>query len=215
MKKLLAVILALMCASAALAEGWIFFNAPETTEPEATEPETEAGLTFPVDAEVVNCRQCVSLRSEPSAQAALLGQVPVGEVVQVYSNAAYRGGDRWFVDAGYNGLRGYICIEYLDILLPDSVRAQRQYLQDAAGAISAVNPGTDLIMREGPGADYAVTGLLFGGEVLGYLGDAQRDADGTCWYHASYYGAECWISAKYTALTLNDGTTYTGSRGIY
>ena len=211
MRKLLAVILALLCASFAQAEGWIFFNEPEN----ATEAPEAAGLTFPVDAEVVNCRQCVSLRSEPSAQAALLAQAPVGELVQVYSNAAYKGGDRWFVEAGYNGLRGYICIEYLDILLPEEARAQRQYLRDAEGSISAVNAGADLIMRDGPGADCAVTGLLFGGETLGYLGDARQDDSGTCWYHASYYGSECWISAKYTALTLNDGTTYTGSRGIF
>ena len=207
MRKLLAMMLALLCASGALAEGWVFLN--------GTDAASATGLTFPVDAEVVNCRQCVSLRSEPSTQAALLAEVPLGEVVQVYSNAAYRGSDRWFVDAGYNGLRGYICVEYLDILLPDAARTQRQDLRDAEGAISAVNPGTDLIMRDGPGADHAVTGLLFGGEVLGYLGDARLDGDGTCWYHASYYGAECWISAKYTALTLNDGTTYTGSRGVF
>ena len=197
----------------------LFVDTPDENVASAVEPEpapsVREGLTFPVDAEVVNCKQCVSLRSQPSTQGALLAEVPLGEVVQVYSNVAYSGSDRWFVDAAYNGLRGYICIEYLDILLPDAVRAQRQYLQGTAGTISAVNPGTDLLMRSGPGAGYGVTGLLFGGEVLGYLGDARQDNSGTCWYHASYYGAECWISAKYTALTLNDGRTFTGSRGIF
>ena len=187
--------------------GWLFFDAPAATE-------APARLTFPVDAEVVNCKQCVSLRAQPSTKAALLAEVPLGEVVQVFSNTGYLGNDRWFVDAAYNGLRGYICIEYLDVILPESVRYNRDYLWGTEGSISAVNPGTDLIMRAGPGSDYEAVGLLFGGEVLGYLGDARKDGAGTCWYHASYYGDECWISAKYTALTLNDGTTYTGSGGV-
>ena len=194
---------------------WILFVDPDEAAAAQTPAPVREGLTFPVDAEVVNCRQCVSLRSAPSTQAALLAEVPLGELVQVYSNTAYPGSERWFVDAAYNGLRGYICIEYLDILLPEGLREMRGYLQGAAGTISAVSPGTDLIMRAGPGADSDVTGLLFGGEVLGYLGDARQDDGGTCWYHASYYGAECWISAKYTALTLNDGRTFTGSKGIF
>lgn len=189
---------------------WILFSEPQATDAPAPE-----GLTFPVDAEVVNCKQSVSLRSEPSTQGALLAQVPLGELVQVYSNIPYYGSERWFVDAAYNGLRGYICIEYLDVLLPGYLCDQRGYLQGASGTITAVSPGTDLILREGPGAGYGAFGLLFGGETLGYLGDARQDDAGTCWYRASYYGAECWISARYTALTLNDGTVYTGSRGIF
>ena len=100
-------------------------------------------------------------------------------------------------------------------LLPESLNYNRKYLKGAEGTVSAVNRGTDLILRAGPGTGYDALGLLFGGEVLGYLGDAKRDGSGTCWYHCSHYGEECWISAKFTALTLNDGTTYTGSRGVF
>lgn len=185
-------------------------------EPEGDAPDAgEAGIAYPVQAEVVNCKSGVSLRSAPSTKASLLCEVPLGALVQVHGNAAYSGNDRWFVEASYNGQRGYICVEYLDVLLPESLNYNREYLKGAEGTVSAVNRGTDLILRAGPGTGYDALGLLFGGEVLGYLGDAKRDASGTCWYHCSHYGEECWISAKFTALTLNDGTTYTGSRGVF
>lgn len=185
---------------------------------EAAEPAADGGpegIVYPVQAEVVNCKTGVSLRQSPSTKAALLAEVPLGALVTVYSNQAWLGNERWFVDAGYNGQRGYICVEYLDVLLPDSLSTQRAYLKGLEGTVSAVNRGSDLIMRDGPGIDYDSLGLLFGGEVLGYLGDAKRDAAGTCWYHCSHYGEKCWISAKYTVLTLNDGSTYTGSQGIF
>lgn len=174
-----------------------------------------AGIVYPVQAEVVNCKAGVSLRSAPSTKASLLCEVPLGALVQVHSNAAWSGNDRWFVEASYNGQRGFICIEYLDILLPDELNYNREYLRGTDGTVSAVNRGTDLILRSGPGTGYDSLGLLFGGEVLGYLGEARRDGSGTCWYFCSHYGEECWISAKYTVLTLNNGITYTGSRGIF
>ena len=202
---------------------WSFIDGAEPAtlpaleaEPEGDAPDAaQAGIAYPVQAEVVNCKSGVSLRSAPSTKASLLCDVPLGALVQVYGNTAYSGDGRWFVEAGYNGQRGYICIEYLDVLLPDSLNYDREYLRGAEGTVSALNRGTDLILRAGPGTGYDALGLLFGGEVLGYLGDARRDGSGTCWYHCSHYGEECWISAKYTALTLNDGSTYTGSRGVF
>ena len=173
------------------------------------------GLEYPVLAEVVNCKKAVSLRSEPSTKASLLAEVPLGALVYVYSNQAWMGNDRWFVDASYEGQRGYICVEYLDVMLPSSLRYQRDYLEGAAGTVSAVNSGTDLILRSGPGVRYDSLGLLFGGEVLAYTGEAKQDDSGTCWYRCSHYGEDCWISAKYTELTLNDGRTYTGGKGIF
>ena len=216
------------CAEQA-AGGWEFFTLPpeeETPAPQAEAsgaalPEASgteagaAGMTYPLMAEVVNCKKAVSLREEPSTKAALLAEVPLGALVYVYANTAYSGNDRWFVEAGYSGQRGYICIEYLDVMLPADLRFQTGWLSGMPGTVSAVNSGTDLILRAGPGLDYEPLGLLFGGEVLGYAGDAARDDSGTCWYHCSHYGEDCWISAKYTALTLNDGTTYTGGKGIY
>ncbi len=213
-------------AGGAQADGtvWSFITAAPETEPthvpEATpEPAEPApafrGLEFPVQAEVVNCKTGVSLRSAPSTKATLLAEAPLGAIVTLYSNAAYQGGDRWFVDAAYNGQRGYICIEYLDVILPDGLHFRRDDLKGTAGTVSALNRGTDLIMRAGPGTGFDNLGLLFGGEVLGYLDEARQDASGTCWYRCSYYGSECWISAKYTVLTLNDGRTYTGSRGVF
>ena len=166
-------------------------------------------------AEVVNCKTGVSLRAQPTTKAALLAEAPLGALVTVYSNKAWLGNDRWFVEASYNGQRGYICVEYLDILLPEDLIYQREYLKGLEGTVSAVNRGTDLILRAGPGTGYESLGMLFGGEVLGYKGEAKRDDSGTCWYRCSHYGEDCWISAKFTALTLNDGRTFTGSRGIF
>ncbi len=244
MKRMLCALLAaLLCAGCACAEeglSWVFttpepeageavslpdlFPEPEGDAPEG-EDEWEAeyvddaaqpeGIGYPVQAEVVNCKTGVSLRSQPSTKASLLCEVPLGEWVAVYGNQAFQGNDRWFVEAAYKGQRGYICIEYLDILLPEYLSYQRDYLKGLPGTVSAVNRGTDLILRDGPGTGYDSLGLLFGGEVLGYLGDARQDAGGTCWYHCSHYGEECWISAKYTVLTLNDGASYTGGKGIF
>ena len=178
----------------------------------APEPE---GIRYPVQAEVVNCKTGVSLRSQPSTKASLLCEVPLGEWVAVYGNEAYSGNDRWFVEAAYKGQKGYICIEYLDVILPEALSYQRDYLKGLDGTVCAVNRGTDLILRDGPGTGYDSLGLLFGGEVLGYLGEAKQDGSGTCWYHCSHYGESCWISARYTALTLNDGRSYTGGKGIF
>lgn len=189
--------------------GFFYIPAPESGEDGAE------GLKFPVEAKVVNCQSFVTLRATPSTKAQALAEVPLGAVVRVQSNAAYYGNDRCFVEAEYDGKTGYVCLDYLDVILPQSLSFQTGYLHSCEGTVSAVNPGTDLLMRVGPGMDNEIFGLLFGGEVLGYLGDARKDAAGTCWYHCSYYGEACWISAKYTVLTLNDGTTYTGSRGIY
>lgn len=173
------------------------------------------GIDYPVQAEVVNCKTGVSLRERPSTKAALLAEVPLGALVTVYSNEAWYGNERWFVDAAYKGQRGYICVEYLDVLLPEELASRRGYLRGMDGTVSAVNRGSDLILRDGPGTDYDSLGLLFGGEVLGYKGEAKRDSGGTCWYRCSHYGEDCWISAKFTVLTLNDGRTYTGGRGIF
>lgn len=183
---------------------------------EADEGEEEAvGISYPVQAEVVNCQTGVSLRSQPSTKSELLAEVPLGALVSVHSNKAWLGNDRWFVEASYNGQQGYICVEYLDVILPDDLSYRREYLKGLDGFVSAVNPGSDLVLRDGPGKDYDSLGLLFGGEVLGYKGEAKKDAAGTCWYRCSHYGEDCWISAKYTVLTTNDGKSYTGSRGIY
>ena len=202
---------------------WSIFTgeAFQTEAPRAettAEPEDDpafAGISYPVRAEVVNCATGVSLRAEPSTRANLLAEVPLGAVVEVQSNKGWLGNDRWFLEVTYQGQRGYICIDYLDVLLPDEVRFTRAHLKGASGTVCAVNRGTDLIMRSGPGTGYDSRGFLFGGEVLAYLGDAKQDAQGTCWYHCSHYGDECWISARYTVLTTNDGQSYTGSRGIY
>ncbi len=207
---------------------WSFLEdaAEATEEPESrpaqapadAEPATgngTGGIDYPVQAEVVNCKTGVSLRAKPSTKAALLAEVPLGELVSVYSNEAWLGNDRWFVEAQYNGQRGYICIEYLDVILPEDLIYQREYLKGMEGTVSAVNRGTDLILRAGPGTDRDSLGLLFGGEVLGYKGEAKRDASGTCWYRCSHYGEDCWISAKFTILTLNDGRSFTGSKGIF
>ena len=211
----------------AAAQTWRFLEdeeaATEAPRPQPTpvspaeQPEGDAaeGIEYPVQAEVVNCKTGVSLRAQPTTKAALLAEAPLGALVTVYSNQAWLGKDRWFVEASYNGQRGYICVEYLDILLPEDLIYQREYLKGLEGTVSAVNRGTDLILRAGPGTGYESLGMLFGGEVLGYKGEAKRDDSGTCWYRCSHYGEDCWISAKFTALTLNDGRSFTGSKGIF
>ena len=141
--------------------------------------------------------------------------MPLGAVVTLFSNIAYPDDGHYFVDAAYNGQRGYIRIDYLDAILPDDLAGQTDYLRGAAGTVRAANPGNELILRAGPGTAYDNLGLLFGGEVLAYRGEAVLDGSGVCWYRCSHYGEDCWISARYTLLTLNDGRLYSGARGIY
>ena len=199
--------------------GFFFFTpAPaETTAPVLTFPAApvKEGIAFPIPGVVVNCNEWVSLRARPDGDSERLAKVPKGATVMLQSNVPYRGGDHYYVDAVYDGRRGYICVEYLDAILPEALRSQTNYLQGMAGTVRAVNPGNELVMRTGPGTCYPVFALLWGGEVLGYKNEARQTSGGTCWYRCSYYGEDCWISATYTVLTLNNGRTYTGSRGIF
>ncbi len=192
-------------------QGW-FWTTPGPEEPA---PGRIDGLQFPIQGVVVNCKSYVTLRAEPSARAAELARAPLGAAVSLYSNAALYDGSRYFVEAGYDGKRGYMCVEYIDAVLPQGLQDWVVGHPGVSGTVRAANAGTELILRNGPGSRFENLGLLFGGEVLGYLGQAQQDAGGTCWYRCSHYGEECWISAKYTVLTTDGGAVYRGSRGVF
>lgn len=184
-------------------------------EAEATAPDAPQELRFPIDGVVVNVRTFVSLRESPSTNAVELARAPLGATVTLYSSDAWYDGKHWFVEAGYQGLRGYMCIEYLDAVLPDGLAAWMNGRPEISGEVRAANAGTDLILRAGPGAGYDSLGMLYGGEALGWLGDGRLDGKGVCWYRCSHYGRECWVSAKHTVLRADGGAVYSGARGIF
>ena len=186
--------------------GW-FWSTPE--------PARIEGPSYPIDGVVVNCKSFVTLRARPAADSESLARAPLGARVTLYSSDAWYDGKRWFVEAGYQGLRGYMCVEYLDASLPGGLSAWMDGREEITGEVRAANTGTDLILRAGPGAGYDDLGVLYGGEALGYLGEARRDGKGVCWYRCSHYGEECWISAKYTVLTTDAGAVYRGERGVF
>ena len=173
------------------------------------------GIRYPIQGVVVNCKSYATLRSEPNFDSAELDRAPLGAAVTLLSNVAYRGGNRYFVEVSYRGRYGYMCVEYLDAILPDELYGQRDYLRNCQGTVRSADAGDELLMRSGPGSGYGVTGLLWGGEVLGYQGVARLDGSGVCWYLCSHYGEDCWMAATYTVLRTDDGRTYTGKRGIY
>lgn len=58
---------------------------------------------------VVNCREWITLRSQPSTEAASLAQIPLGDWVWIEKNYYHDG----FCAAEYNGIRGYVLAAYI------------------------------------------------------------------------------------------------------
>ena len=183
--------------------------------PPTLAPKPENRQSFAIPARVVNCKEYVSLRSQPSTGSAALQRVSLGSSVTVVSRAAYKSGDNYFVQCAVNGQTGYILIEYIDTIIEGASQARMDSYGIGYGTVTADDIGDDLILRSGPGSDYANQGYLFGGEVMDYLGEARMDSAGVCWYHAELEGEAYWVSARYTRLLTPDGHSYTGKRGVY
>ena len=158
-----------------------------------------AAQGFP--AVVVNCSEFVSLRAAPSTRAQRMARVPLGAHVTLLSRAAYRDGDDTFMLSLYQGMTGYILIDYLDVII-DSANPllQTRVPADAAGYVTASGRGDDLVMRAGPGTEYGILGILFGGEVATYTGETRAASNGRPWYHCLHLGQDCWISSRYSVL---------------
>ena len=58
---------------------------------------------------VVNCREWISLRSEPYTSASRLARIPLGARVAIFDAAPYNG----FYVVEYNGIIGYALAEYI------------------------------------------------------------------------------------------------------
>ena len=154
-----------------------------------------------IPAIVVNCDSYVSLRAYPSMEADRLAKVSLGQEITVLSNAVYPYEENYFIQAAYNGMTGYILVDYIDVIVDSgNPLLQTSVSPNATGYVCCRERGDDLIMRYGPGTEYGIVGLLFGGEVATYLGETRTAGNGREWYHCEHLGADCWISSRYSML---------------
>ncbi|MBQ8088959.1 MAG: SH3 domain-containing protein [Clostridia bacterium] len=83
-----------------------------------------------------------------------------------------------------------------------------------AGTVRIVPSAGSVNVRANAGTGYDVlTGMDESTEAV-YLGEGKADAEGKCWYYVQVGNAKGWVSAKYTVLTLADGTVVTGEQGV-
>lgn len=83
--------------------GYVLSSYLGSSAPAAAEAKSAAETMY-----VVNCREYVTLRADPSTSAAAMTQIPLGASVLAY------GGEGDFMRVEYEGLRGYVLSEYLD-----------------------------------------------------------------------------------------------------
>ena len=166
-----------------------------------TQPPAEQA--FALQAVVRRCNSYVSLRSDPDSASSQLARVPKNEWVTILSDMTWKSGDGYFVRCSYQGQVGYMLVMYLDAsITPDLTCVQTTVPKNAAGKVYIPAPEDDVILREGPGTNYGIVGLLFGGEVAEWLGQSRPDGSGRTWYYVRHMGRESWVSSSYTALTV-------------
>lgn len=153
-----------------------------------------------MDGVIVNCNEYVTLRSRPSTKATAIERVRLGEYVTLLTRNVYEDNGDYFVLVETDREVGYVLIAYVDAILHDYDDYANDYYGIGYGTVTADDPSVDLILRDGPGTEYAALGYLFGGEVISSLGVAQADQNGRLWYCCELDSEVCWISSKYTRL---------------
>ena len=152
---------------------------------------------------IVNCSEFVSLREYASTGAARITKVPKGAFVRILSNATWKdpSSGKFFINCEFNGQQGYIAIEYLDALIEqDNPLLQTTVPYGTGAVVTANDPTDDIVLRFGPGTSYENCGMLFGGEILEYLGGTDLDKNNRVWYQCRHLGQICWISSQYTKI---------------
>ena len=128
---------------------------------------------------VVNCRESITLREEPSVYAREITQIPLGQAVGFIGNAG-----NGFYKINYDGLVGYALAEYLS---PNRQRYSR-------GA-TVVNCRISITLREEPSTyAYELTQIPLGARVR-YLGYETNS-----FYKVEYRGMVGYVLKTYLEL---------------
>ena len=78
-----------------------------------------------------------------------------------------------------------------------------------------VKSGVGMVnVRGGAGTSFGIVTQLEEGTDAEYLGEGQADPDGICWYKVKVGSTEGFVSAKFTTLTLMDGTFISTDKGV-
>ena len=75
-------------------------------------PGSRSGFKQAYCAVVINCKESITLRSEPSAYSEELAQIPLGAQLTIYDALPEDG----FLPAEYNGTLGWVLKEYIRIV---------------------------------------------------------------------------------------------------
>lgn len=75
----------------------------------AEHPGNRSGFKQAYFAVVVNCKESITLRSEPSVYSDDLAQIPLGAEIMVYDALPENG----FLPAKYNGILGWVLKDYI------------------------------------------------------------------------------------------------------
>lgn len=193
-KRTLAVLLTAVWLLGTLTACQLFGQESDETVPTttATEGTTTAAPVFPlcyVTATKLN------VRSEPTTDGEVLGQLLYGEKVEILDTA-----DGW-CRISYNGINAYISASYVSLQPPPSTTAAPSTTRTPTAAptfpanATVYVTATKLNVRRHPAATGEVLAQLLYGKELTVL----ETADG--WCRIQWQGETAYISAEYVSLT--------------
>ena len=129
---------------------------------------------------VVNCRESITLRADPSVYAPELAQIPLGQAVSYLGDAG-----NGFYKINYDGLIGYALSQYLSSQSPNN----------SARYGTVVNCRQSITLRTAPSIHAEEIIQMPLGARVRFLGDAAND-----FYKVEYQGMTGYALRAYIAL---------------
>ena len=127
---------------------------------------------------VVNCKESISLRTQPSTSASSIRQIPLYAQVTYLSDAS-----NGFVQVRYNGVSGYALVQYLDEFEPQT--AIYQYM-------TVINCNQSITLRTSPSTSAAEICQIPLGASVYVLDEASNG-----FYRVEYAGRSGYALSKY------------------
>ena len=202
-KRLFAVLLTAMLLTGSLTACQLFGTRTDEEQSSSTTVETTTTTAAPVFPLCYVTATKLNVRSEPTTDSEVLGQLSYGTEVEILYTA-----DGW-CRISYNGVSAYIRAAYVSIQPPPSTTTAPPTTQAPTAAptfpanATVYVTATKLNVRRNPVASGEVLGQLLYGKAVTVL----ETADG--WCRIDYQGETAYISASYVSLTPPPTATQT------
>ena len=194
-KRVFAVLLTAVLLTGTLAACQFFGTQTEEEQPSTTAAEGTTTTAAPVFPLCYVTATKLNVRSEPTTDSEVLGQLLYGDAVEILDTT-----DGW-CRISYNGVNAYISAAYVSIQPPPGTTTAPPTTQAPTAAptlpanATVYVTATKLNVRRNPAATGEVLGqLLYGTEVT-----ALETVDG--WCRIDFQGETAYVSADYVSLT--------------